>query len=105
MAEEKEVIVEEKGTLAKFFDNKAVKGVESALLVGAAYFLITFTGMPADFVSAIIVTLAGILGLDSVATIVSLFKKNKKEEDDIPTVLQKHVQGESPLDKFLYILI
>jgi len=81
MAEEtKEVVVEEKSKLNKFFSNKYVKGVESALLIGAAYFLITFVGMPADFVSTAVITLAGVLGIDSIATIVSMFKKSPKED-------------------------
>ncbi len=75
MDENKVVTVEEKNKLNKFFDSKVVKAAEGALLVGAAYFLITFAGMPVDFVSTVVVTIAGILGIDSVATIVSIFKK------------------------------
>lgn len=87
MEENKEVVVEEKNKLNKFFSNKYVKGVESALLIGAAYFLITFVGMPADFVSMVVLTIAGALGIDSIATVISMFKKNTKKEEDITTVL------------------
>lgn len=69
--------------LNNFFDNKVVRAIEAALLVAVAYFLISFVGMPADFVSTIVVTLAGIIGVDGVATAISNFtkKEEKKEEE------------------------
>lgn len=64
----------------KFFNNKYVKLVESGLLVGTAYVLVTKLGLPNDLVSPVILSLAGILGLDGIATAISTFKITKKED-------------------------
>lgn len=64
----------------KFFNNKYVKLVESALLVGAAYVLVTQLGIPNEVVTPAIVTLAGVLGVDGIATAISTFKKEPKED-------------------------
>ena len=78
--EEKEVIVEKKNALIKFFDNKYVKLVESGLLVGTAYVLIAKVGMPADFVGVAIGSLAAALGIDGIATAIAGFTKKKDEK-------------------------
>lgn len=81
MAEEiKEVVVEEKNSLNKFFDSKAVKAVEGALLVGASVFAITYLGLPADFVGTAAVGLAGVLGLDGIATFIAAITKKKEDK-------------------------
>lgn len=64
----------------KFFANKYVKLVESGLLVGAAYVLVTKLGLPNEIVSPAILSLAGVLGLDGIATAISTFKTTKKED-------------------------
>lgn len=80
MAEEKEVVVEEKNALNAFFDSKAVKAVEGALLVGASVFAITYLGLPADIVGTAAVGLAGVLGLDGVATFIAAITKKKEQK-------------------------
>ena len=78
--EEKEVVVEEKNKLNKFFDSKLVKGIEGALLVGAAAFMVGYLGLPADFVTAVILGIAGVLGVDGIATIIASITKKKDEK-------------------------
>lgn len=77
MEENKEVVVE-KNKLNEFFDSKGVKAVEGALLVGASVFAITYLGLPADIVGTAALGLAGVLGLDGIATfIAAITKKNE----------------------------
>ena len=78
MEENKEVIVEEKGKLAKFFDNKAVKLVESALLVGLAAGMIMM-GIPADFTSMVVLGIASVLGIDGIASFIDAITRKKKD--------------------------
>ena len=86
MAEEKKVeVVEEKNRINKFFDSKLVKAIEGALLVALATFAITYLGLPADFVGTAVIALAGMLGVDGVATIIAAI--TKKKETEIKTVL------------------
>lgn len=79
MAEEKEVVVEEKNKLNKFFDSKVVKAVEGALLVGLASFLVGYLGLPADFVGTVILSIAGFLGVDGIATFIAAITKKKED--------------------------
>lgn len=79
MAEEKEVVVEEKNSLNKFFDSKVVKGIEGALLVGLAAFMVSYLGLPADFVTTVILGIAGVLGVDGLATIIAAVTKKKEQ--------------------------
>ena len=78
MEENKEVVVEEKGKLAKFFDNKAVKLVESALLVGLAAGMIMM-GIPADFTSMVVLGIASVLGIDGIASFIDAITRKKKD--------------------------
>lgn len=68
--------------LNEFFNSKVFKSIEAALLVAVAFFLINYAGMPADFVSTVVVGLAGIVGVDGVATAISNFGKKKEEEKE-----------------------
>ena len=80
MAEEtKEVVVEEKNKLNKFFDSKLVKAIEGALLIGLASFLIGYLGLPADFVTTLILGIAGVLGVDGIATFIAALTKKKED--------------------------
>ena len=78
MEETKEVVTEEKGKLAKFFDNKAVKLVESALLVGLAAGMIMM-GIPADFTSMVVLGIASVAGIDGIATFIDAITRKKKD--------------------------
>lgn len=80
MEETKEVVVEEKNKLNKFFDNKLVKGIEGALLVGLAAFMVGYLGLPADFVTTVILGIAGILGIDGIATLIAAITKKKEDK-------------------------
>ena len=66
--------------LNDIFNSKLFKGIESAVLVAGAYFLINYIGLPGDVVSTIVITLAGILGVDGLATAISAFDKHNKNE-------------------------
>ena len=85
MEENKVEVVEEKNKLNAFFDSKLVKAIEGALLVALATFAITYLGLPADFVSTAVIALAGLLGVDGIATVVAAI--TKKKETEIKTVL------------------
>lgn len=78
--ENKEVVVEEKNKLNAFFDSKAVKAVEGALLVGASVFAITYLGLPADIVGTAAIGLAGVLGLDGIVTFIAAITKKKEDK-------------------------
>lgn len=66
--------------LNDIFNSKLFKAIESAVLVAVSYFLINYAGLPTDLVSTIAVALAGVLGIDGLATIISAFDKNNKNE-------------------------
>ena len=66
--------------LNDIFNSKLFKAIESAVLVAVSYFLINYAGLPTDLVSTIAVTLAGVLGVDGIATIISAFDKHNISE-------------------------
>ena len=80
MEETKEVVVEEKNKLNKFFDSKLVKGIEGALLVGLAAFMVGYLGLPGDFVTTVILGIAGVLGIDGRATLLASVTKKPEEK-------------------------
>ena len=67
--------------LNSIFNSRLFKGIESAVLIAGAYFLINYIGLPSDVVSTIVIALASALGVDGISTAISIFGKTDKKEE------------------------